>query len=1064
MSDSGGTVVGTRARWTVLALGCAAVLLPAAAAAGAAPPTPVRVTSPAADAVVRTPAVTVVARVPAAVARVRVRVNRRHAGATPCVRGVCRMRVTRAQGLRPGANVIAVGAKAAGRPAGRDGTVFEMVRRSPGLVSVRVPRRVGGWLVIRSRVPRDGQFRFVVTLIGKRIDRLFDGQPGPELRLRMGAGEGVRHGRNVVRVSLIDRRGREDVQTRSFRVAARLPIAAAGPDRVTRGNAPVTLTAARTRPARGGGEVAYRWTVVSAPPALLTLQQPDSPSLTFSPPAVGRYVLRMTATQTSGPNAGATTSDLVTVTSGPTTPPIGIPLDTGATSGGAPAVTVGGDAYALGSGDAVIALALDRGTLQQLMPTTSYAANEASQALSDMKNAAPKTGSALVVLVNVPGQALTDKNWGKVVTYAGGTAPATYFTSGSTTGFAVIGTVGDAGNAYALFPPAGTTYPPAIDGYLQVASNGVDYLFAPGDYPSFDTSSSTGTLSNTMTINGTEYPSDPMPSCATGGFQMLIVSSLTMEVQLNKTTATAGCPDDANQQVILGSNLASLPIQDYFAPSVVLLQSIGAPRDVSAAGGVQWARLAGIIATLGGTAEVFWNAGGSASQPYALAGVPGAGPGGGVEASAALTGGPGRVSGLMRHTKAWTYAPSLGSPGGTPVPMAPGIAYQAPTPWPLSQTPAHIAAQNDIATRLGLVPDASNSCELPAPPGPRGLYCSDENWTNQRISLNQLSYETTPAYTSEQFTAVQNQLNTEFTYVANLYSSTAQMEKVLGRESQGAQVDLNTIVQQVVSDVESDGSVGANMSTVLADVLNGLSYAIGGGAGANIAKALATLLQVSATSAQDATTGLPLNERIQVRAKDLGTEMDAYYQAADDGLAHIVDIIVSDWGKLSAASTNPVFSPVSTRTQNQTVTMSSAAVSGYVWGQLMPMGYQLDILQPGKLNPNPSNPATYQCSQDSAYNPEVVYYHPFGSLNPVTVAQLQTPVAGSSSVTMLPVVAAQRGAALPGDDTYFSEFPSSPPAGQMNTLFSSIVSGGYGQFPAAFLPKWFGTKYTSITC
>ncbi len=1046
------------------ALGCAAALFLVATAAGAPSPTPVRVVGPATDAVVRGPAVTVVARVPSTVSRARVRVNRRVVRTAPCVAGVCRLKVTRAQGLKPGANVIAVGAKAPGRPAGRDGTVLEVVRRVPGLVSIRVPRAVGGQLVIRSRVPRAGQLRFVATLNGRRIDRLFDGQPGSVLRLRLGAGEGVRHGRNVVRVSLIDRRGREDVQTRSFRVAPRLPIAAAGPDSTVRGSTPVTLTAARTRPARGGGEVSYRWTLVSGPPALLTLQSPDSPSLTFSPPAVGRYLLRMTATQTSGPSAGASTSDLVTVTSGPTTPPIGVPIDTGATSGGAPAVTIGGDTYALASGDAVIALALDRGTLQQLMPTTSYAASEASQALSDLKSAAPKPGSAMVVLVNVAGQALTDKTWGQVVSYAGGTAPATYFSAGSTTGFAVIGTVGDTGNAYALFPPAGTGLPPAMAGYLQVASNGLDYLFAPGDYPAFDTSSSTGTLSNTMTFDGATYASDPLPSCATGGFQFLIINSLTRKVQLNKTVATAGCPNDANQQVVLGTNLSSLPTQSYYAPAVVLVQSIGAPRDVSAAGGVEWSRLAGIIATLGGTAEVFWNAGGSASQPYALAGVPGAGPGGGVEASAALTGGPGRVSGLMRHTKGWTYAPSLGSPGGTPTPMAPGIAYQAPTPWPLSQTPAHIAAQNDIATRLGLVPTAANSCELPAPPGPRGLYCTDEGWANQRTTLEGLHYISTTAYTKAEFDAVRTQLDTEFNYVANLYTAADQLEKVLGEESQGAQVDLNTIVQQVVSDVEADGSVGANMSVVFADVLNGLSYAIGGGAGANIAKALAELLQVSATSAQDATTGLPLNERIQARAKDLGTEMNAYYQGADDGIAHIVDIIVSDWGKLSAASTNPAFSPVSQRTQEQTVTMSSAAVSGYVWGQLMPMGYQLDILRPGKLNPNPSNPATYQCSQNSAYNPEVVYYHPFGSLNPVTVAQLQTPVASSSSVTMLPVVAAQRGAALPGDDTYFSEFPASPPAGQMNTLFSPLTSNGYGQFPDAFLPKWFGTSYTSITC
>ena len=844
--------------------------------------------------------------------------------------------------------------------------LFDVGRRRAGLASIAVPRAVGGQLVVRTSVPRARQVRFVVTLNGRRIERRFDGQPGPVVRLRLGADEGLRHGRNTVRVLILDRGGAYTELTRRFTISPALPIAAAGPDRAVRTGVPVTLTARGSLPAAGRGTLSYRWSVVSGPTPLLPLAAPASPTLRLTPDQVGTYALRLTVIQRGGANAGATSSDLVTLTSQPVTPPIGVPVQTGSAASGQPAVSVGGTPYPLASGDAVIVLGFDRATLQQQLPTTSFAANEASGALSAIRSAASGR-SLLVMLFNPTGTPPTLGAWSRVVAAAGGKASPGYFTGGGS-GFSVIGVAGDAGNAYQSFPPANVA--PAMSGYLQVGGNGFQYRFAASKYPSFNTSAAASGLSNTMTIGGSTYTSDAMPACATGGFQWVIVSALTLELQVAGTTATNGCgADDVQAQFGLATNLRGLPLDADRQPSLVFLQSIGAPRDITTAGAASsWNALTAAVASLGGTTEVFWSAGASASQPYALVGSsPGGPPRSAAEASAALTGGPGVLSGLLRRGHDWKFLPSMATPGTTAVPVAAQIAYQAPTVWPLSSTPAQIAAMDWIAQQLDLVPNSANSCEIPAPPGPRGLYCTDEGWSNQRQSLAALQYSANPSFTATDLTAAKAQLDTEFNYVANIYTSSAQLTSILGQQSKKAKVDLNTITQQVVADVDADGELTADLTQLVSDLLSGATYFLPD-AGEQVAGALASILQVAVYTGEDPQSGLPLSAQVQARAKDLGTSMDAYFQNADDGVKHVTDIIVSDWGKLSAAAANPGFQPVSSRTQERLVTLSEGAIGGWIWGKLMPMAYQLDILHAGKLNPDPSNrpPTPAPCRAHSA--------------------------------------------------------------------------------------------------
>ena len=177
----------------------------------------------------------------------------------------------------------------------------------------------------------------------------------------------------------------------------------------------------------------------------------------------------------------------------------------------------------------------------------------------------------------------------------------------------------------------------------------------------------------------------------------------------------------------------------------------------------------------------------------------------------------------------------------------------------------------------------------------------------------------------------------------------------------------------------------------------------------------------------------------------------------------MTDIIVSDWGKLQAASANQAFQPVSRRTAEKLETLTTGALSGSIWGKLLPRVYQQAVLRSGPLNPSPTNPSTYRCSMQGAFGPRV-YYHPFGSLNPVNAGQFVTPVANSSSVNLRTVLPIPTGSRLPTTKSFFSEFPQLPPASQMTTLFTPIAEGGLGQFQQQFFPRYFGTNYRTIAC
>ncbi|MEX2105869.1 MAG: hypothetical protein WD810_03120 [Solirubrobacterales bacterium] len=191
------------------------------------------------------------------------------------------------------------------------------------------------YAVVRAR-PRD---RVRVSLNGVASSGGWSRIRNRRLRkLRISPDHGLRHGRNVLRVS-VRRRGakRARAQTVTFRIAGRAPLAAAGRDRRIAAGSRIRLdaSASRLHPSvrRAGGELRHRWRLLRVPrgsglarrikranasakqPALVVHRGPralfegtDSPVPHFRPDAPGTYKLGLEAT---GPQGTSSRDEIV---------------------------------------------------------------------------------------------------------------------------------------------------------------------------------------------------------------------------------------------------------------------------------------------------------------------------------------------------------------------------------------------------------------------------------------------------------------------------------------------------------------------------------------------------------------------------------------------------------------------------------------------------------------------------------------------------------------------------------------------------------------------------------
>jgi hypothetical protein len=250
----------------------------------------------------------------------------------------------------------------------------DLVRRVP-VPKRTVPARGTGTIPLALRLTKRGAAVAAarrghkpilrIRLNGRRVSSRLPADRG-RLTTVLSADEGLRPGRNVVRIQAYLKDGRYDAEKRVVKVGGGVPLAAAGRVGPTFEGRSVRLSGRASVASARGVRLRYRWRIVKRPKrsrARLRAARTATPSLRAD--RHGSYVVALTVAERRRGRLRRS-RDLVTVVARPNFPPMGVPLDTMATNNGARAIKVGDRFYPTPTDSSQAhLLVLDRLSLQQ---------------------------------------------------------------------------------------------------------------------------------------------------------------------------------------------------------------------------------------------------------------------------------------------------------------------------------------------------------------------------------------------------------------------------------------------------------------------------------------------------------------------------------------------------------------------------------------------------------------------------------------------------------------------------------------------------------------------------
>ena len=562
----------------------------------------------------------------------------------------------------------------------------------------------------------------------RRVDRGFSLQGG-RLSVRLGAGEGLRFGRNLVQILVhkthpYKRQSSYDIESRTVYIARDAPIASAGADHTITGAGFVQFDGRATKLPPGWTRPLFRWRIVSAPKgSKAKLRNASGSRPTLVPDRAGLFDVRVSVRGTpprvssglvaSDAVATGASNDTATVTVQPDIPPAGVRLDT--LSGfnayddrqmrldgkpvpgtGAPFTDIN---YAV----------IDRHTLE-IKTSGSVGGNlEGIQQLGTIIDGYSGSLDYLVVLnwYSFGYEIDAERSAFDTVLQKIGSEPLTdpqrqaiqHLADSEDTNKhgSAVGVAGaPAGSAFVTFAPDYTDRGGGMSGYLRMNALGkYDFVFT--DPVEFDTEANQtrtdiSPAQLTIRVGDTNY-TQPNPGGGVSGFHLVYLDANTLQGQHEGVYTTNAA--DGTEQPGEVQRLAS-DLNDAVNSGerlLVILQAFGAPHGEDGL----WDDAAKAIERFGGAREVFdaLNAvdprplnGENANRhgPYAFVGRVGS-TAPLAEASYSLNGEPGRLRGVLMRAHDGGYEPMIAGPprsdGQSPVNTdLIHIADQAPQPFP----------------------------------------------------------------------------------------------------------------------------------------------------------------------------------------------------------------------------------------------------------------------------------------------------------------------------------------------------------------------------------------------
>jgi hypothetical protein len=1050
--------------------------------------------------------------VPARTSRLWVRVGGRDVTARFRRTGGSRRvaRLTRGDGLRYGPNLLSVLAERRGGRPVAEARSFVVARRQGGLVRLRI--RPGSVTSLNMRVagaprlapehfgkPGEVERRLSVIrrertvrvwLNGRRVTRALDGSEPTRWTGSLSASHALRYGVNRLRILVAEPdRGRYALVRRRLVVNRSGHLAAAGWDVSSRIGGRVRLDGRRSRTTHGG-RPQHSWRILSGPRgSRAKLRRARSARPLLTPDRPGRYVValrltertrRATAAQTTG-----TSADTVEVTAGHASPLVAFKGLT--VKDGHPGIQVGDTFYPNPSpnGSAMQWLTLDRATLTpcddpaQPCGPTNTTGNSWLDGTDSKDHGVPALTSALssqglgqLVILSYPyaGGPGPPVQQGQIDAFNGamkavGVGPISASVLQDHNKLAIVG-VPKGGDGSGWYTHGGGPVD-ALTGWLMPDATAAGRFRFQPERPAFDTSSSSTSLSNTMSIRG-DHPSASLPDGVTGGFHVVQIDPIDFRVVSSDAYGSNGAWDG------LGAMVERLR-QILAAGGSVAVQSIGHPTPSSPT----WPQVAFWLSEFGANPDTFTTIDDRSACPqpeapcssYAFLGAPELEPTEVAESSHAIVTDPTtgkRESGTLRgrariRSDGYFMPVATDTADALTIPLY-DIVFQDPTPWPYTCStcdPTTPGATVDVAAYTEALADITAS--LPDLKGwgrdLRQAYVGDDTLTysDSKTDLLAMPYRgdgqtcaegpdpDSPVlvklrYTRDEFCKLSAELQKEFDWLDATQTLFNSYDKVLNRTGNQQQVDLKTIGTTIHNAVAPPS--GADISSPILQLIQSI-FRLGGPVGGAISGAIGVVASSYelGTAVTSNASGAPVGDRLDTTVDELASQVATSLSGTAGTLDSLRDIVISDYGRLNAlgsVATSPAWSfKVSTMTRNLTT-----AAQAYFSSALVPVAYDVWYLMPGDRNPDPS---VDNCWYDGGTNfsgaPASAQLQFHGHFNE----------ADDDEPVHLLVLAHQQGP--------FSDTPWYPPAAVTDPMFTPIAQGGDG----VYAPGFFWSQYPNLT-
>lgn len=765
-------------------------------------------------------------------------------------------------------------------------------RRAPRLLTVQ-SLRVGTTaapLTVQVTLPRHATLRAWVN--GRRADSAFHHSGIGRRRALLTAHNGLRIGRNRIRLRAALPNGRRDVETRVVKIED--PIADAGHDRSLIAGRNLEIGVAPSG-VRGRRAAKLQWSIADAPRGSdAELADPGTATPELVPDEPGTYTLRLTAGR-----GDDRSHDTLTVTVRPDDPPIGVPFETLSERPEAGVWIEGQPVANTYDRNGIFVVVLERRTRAVVGAGTTPRHGGGLSQLREMAAKYAGNDRYLMLVSGARGVSgdMGDQLRGLLRELGAPKQPdAAIDAATSGTPFSIVGIPGGVeGSAWVKFPGRGASVAAAnLKANLQLnqavlGTTPKHYDVVSPDHPTFDTRvGRPAATSNTIHWNGRDY-SATLPPNATAGFHTLVVDPFSGAVLEHNPLTTNG--NDTNNQVKVAADWLKIQLDRDPAP-LVIMQSIGRPSGAAN----NWNAFVDQAVRLGANRYVL-NALDGRTDSYALVGRPGS-QAPGAEAST-TTDDPGELTGVATPDRTLRLTPVASDPFGDLNTELVETAYQAPQAFPAFDTAGKKAAETFIGTSLGFCSSGSRSCEM------RRRYHENyepANWGQKSTDLGNLGYpDNASGFTRDEFTAVKAQLAREISAVSNVKHYFDTLQSPFDRTAGKSILDLNDLADRLRGEFaaptgDATTSWALGLVSEIAAVGGSVESSVSGGL-----SAMSAMFSLVSYLTQENGTSV-LGTEITTRAGELGHELYDRYEIAQQTTTGVALLFVSDWGKLQKAA------------------------------------------------------------------------------------------------------------------------------------------------------------------